>query len=82
MYISHDDGRKGTSQLLVIKKNIIYDLWPQANYSYFYHQDYSIGYLNSINKNFSDKIKNISKKLPFVDVITRTMDRPFFLEGS
>ncbi len=80
--ISHDDGKKGEVSIIGEKNKNIVDLWPQANYAFFYNSDYAVGYQNIFNKSLNDVEITQDDKLPYVDVITRTMDRPFFLERA
>ncbi len=79
--VSHDMGTSGEIPIIGLKNTTIQDLWPQANYAAYYQKDLVSGYQNKFNQNyFTKKIQHIAKKE--VDVITRTMDRPFFLERA
>ena len=73
--ISHDLGTSGEIPIIGLPTNTISDLWPQANYSAYYNKDLVIGFQNKLSK------RNIIKKYDInetIDVITRTMDEPFF----
>ena len=77
--ISHDMGTEGEIPIIGLKNEKIKDLWPQANYACFCHEDLIRGYQNQIKRSLP--IKREFEK-PYIDIITRTMDRPFFLERA
>ena len=77
--VSHDMGTSGEIPIIGIKEQIISDLWPQANYAFYYNEDLVKGYQNSLKKTIAVKSTPITSP---VDIITRTMDRPFFLKRA